>query len=163
MHTCYEPTSCCPRKSQQSFNLIAIKPLKITTSKQHQCLDFFKIRGKKWTLSYNTDVDNISLSYPGHELSSSARNPSGIPNLYQLLWMWSFWKHQLCRVNLLLQSLAGLGHQTAGNARGVDVADQELSRLAWGDVTHTSLRRLNTLKGGYCKHWAVASLARLCC
>lgn len=35
----------------------------------------------------NTDVDNISLSYPGHELSSSARNPSGIPNLYQFLWM----------------------------------------------------------------------------
>lgn len=46
MHTCHEHTSCCPRKSQQSFNLIAIKPLKITTSKQHQCLDLFKIRGK---------------------------------------------------------------------------------------------------------------------
>lgn len=41
MHTCQEHTSCCPRKSQQYFNLI-----KITTSKQHQCLDLFKIRGK---------------------------------------------------------------------------------------------------------------------
>lgn len=102
MQTCHEPTSCCPRKSQQSFNLIAIKPLQITTSKQHQCLNLFKIRGKKWTFGNNTDVDNISLSYPGHEQSSSAHNPSGIPNLYQLLWMWSFWEHQLCSVNLLI-------------------------------------------------------------
>lgn len=113
MHTCHEPTSCCPRKPQQSFNLIAIKPLKITTSKRHQCLDLFKIRGKKWTFGNNTDVDNISLSYPGHEQSSSAHNSSGIPNLYQLLWMWSFWEHQLCSVNLLLQSSARLGHQTS--------------------------------------------------
>lgn len=37
---------CCPRKPHQSFNLIAIKPLKITTTKQYQCLDSFKLRGK---------------------------------------------------------------------------------------------------------------------
>lgn len=37
---------CCPRKPQQSFNLTAIKPFKIATIKQHQCLDLFKERGK---------------------------------------------------------------------------------------------------------------------
>lgn len=46
MQTCPEPTSCCPRKSQQSFNLSTMEPLKITASKQHLCLDLFKMRGK---------------------------------------------------------------------------------------------------------------------
>lgn len=37
---------CSPRKPQQSFSLIAMKTLKITTTKQYQRLDFFKVRDK---------------------------------------------------------------------------------------------------------------------
>ena len=64
------------------------------------------LKRQKWTFSNNTGIDNIRLSSSGHQQPSSAHNPSGTPNLYQLLWTRSFWKHQLCHVNLLLRSLA---------------------------------------------------------
>lgn len=95
---------CYPMKPQQSFNLIAISLLKWLRSSNTSA--WICLERQKWTFSNNTDVGNIRLLSPGHEQPSSAHNPSGTPNLHQLLWTWSFWKHQLCRVNLLLQSSA---------------------------------------------------------